>query len=101
AHVAAGTDNAATKPTSAPTTSRIAKSATTARGRPIRSRRCTAGCRMSCNTKASTTGNMIELATYTAAKTANVNKLPRKNVCGLDGSGISTLSTACLSKETD
>ena len=53
---------------------------------------------MSCNTKASTTGNMIELATYTAAKTANVNKLPRKNVCGLDGSGISTLSTACVGK---
>jgi hypothetical protein len=39
---------------------------------------------------------MIELATWTAAKTARVSRLPRKNVCGLDGSGIS--SAASVSK---
>jgi hypothetical protein len=37
---------------------------------------------------------MIELATYTAAKTASVSRLPRKNVCGLDGSGISSAASA-------
>src|SRR5579871_258542 len=33
-----------------------------------------------------------------AAKTASVNRLPRKNVCGLDGSGISILSAASVGK---
>src|SRR5689334_16508966 len=33
-----------------------------------------------------------------AAKTASVNRLPRKNVCGLDGSGISILAAASVGK---
>ena len=47
AQVAAGTDRAATRPTSDPITSRITKSAPTTLGKCIRSRRPTAGCRRS------------------------------------------------------